>query len=56
MEVNLGKAKMMDSGSEGEILKSKIDFCGVCGKSYGKLIVVHKVDSWMMCKDEEGET
>jgi len=50
---------VMVSGSEGETLKSKIDPCGMCGKSFGKIVVVHKVpnvDSWKMCKDEEVET
>ena len=32
MKVNLGKTKMMVSGSEGERLNSKIDPCGICGK------------------------
>ena len=32
MKVNLGKTKMMISGSEGEINVSKIDPCGLCGK------------------------
>ena len=31
MKVNIGKTKMMVSDSEGEVLKSKIDPCGVCG-------------------------
>ena len=32
MKVNLGKTKVMVSGSEGEINISKIDPCGICGK------------------------
>ena len=32
LKVNLKKTKVMVSGSEGEVLKSKIDPCGVCGK------------------------
>jgi len=32
MKVNLGKTKVMVSGFKGEIIKSKIDPCGMCGK------------------------
>ena len=32
MKINLGKTKMMVSGSKGEISKSKVDPCGICGK------------------------
>ena len=32
LKVNLGKTKMMVSGTGGEILESKIDPCGMCGK------------------------
>ena len=32
MKVDLGKKKVMVSGSEGEITTSKIDPCGICGK------------------------
>ena len=35
LKVNVVKAKMMVSGSEGEITSSKIDPCGVCGKRVG---------------------
>ena len=35
LKVNVGKTKMMVSGTEGEIKSSKIDPCGVCGKSVG---------------------
>ena len=42
MKVNLGKTKMMVSGSKGEISKSKIDPCGICGKRIiEKLYDVH---------------
>ena len=33
--MNVGKTKMMVSGTEGEITSSKIDPCGVCGKKVG---------------------
>ena len=42
MKVNIGKPKMMTSGSEGEVLKSKIDPCGV----YGNRVMLNSV----LCK------
>ena len=35
LKVNVGKTMMMVSGTEGEIVLSKIDLCGICGKSVG---------------------
>ena len=35
LKVNVGKTKMMMSGTEGEITSSKMDPCGVCGKRVG---------------------
>ena len=35
LKVNVGKTKMMVSGTEGEVTSSKIDPCGVCGKRVG---------------------
>ena len=35
LNVNVGKTKMMVSGTEGEIALSKIDPCGICGKRVG---------------------
>ena len=35
LKVNVGKTKMMVSGTEGEITSCKIDSCGVCGKGVG---------------------
>ena len=35
LKVNVGKTKMMVSGTEGEIVLSKIDPCGICGKRVG---------------------
>ena len=32
MKVNTRKTKMMVSGAEGEIVRSKVDPCGICGK------------------------
>ena len=33
--MNVGKTKMMVSGTKGEIVLSKIDPCGICGKRVG---------------------
>ena len=35
LKVNVGKTKMMVSGTEAEIALSKIDPCGLCGKRVG---------------------
>ena len=35
LKVNVEKTKMMVSGTEREILLSKIDPCGICGKRVG---------------------
>ena len=35
LKVNVGKTKMMVSGTEGEIVLSKIDPCGICEKRVG---------------------
>ena len=35
LKVNVGKTKMMVSGTEGEIALSKIDPCGICEKRVG---------------------
>ena len=35
LKVNVEKTKMMVSGTEGEIVLSKIDPCGICGKRVG---------------------
>ena len=32
LKINTRKTKVMVSGSEGELFKSKIDACGVCGR------------------------
>ena len=46
---NVGKTKMMVSGTEGEIFLSKIDPCGICGKGLGlTLCVAHIVRSGYM--------
>ena len=45
----------MVSGSKGELFKSKIDPCGVCG-SHVQFSVMHKMCKlglWQMCKDKE---
>ena len=35
LKVNVGKTKMMVSGTKGEIVLSKINSCGICGKMCG---------------------
>ena len=35
LKVNVGKTKMMVSGTKGEIVLSKTDPCGICGKRVG---------------------
>ena len=42
LKVNVGKTKMMVSGTEGKITSSKIDPCGVCGKRVGSNAVCMK--------------
>ena len=39
LKVNIGKTKMMVSGTEGEIALSKVDPCGICGKRVGSIAV-----------------
>ena len=57
LKVNIRKTKLMVSGSEGELFKSKIDPCGVCGRRvHGQFSVVNKMwklGSCQMCKNKE---
>ena len=41
LKVNVGKTKMMVSGTGGEITSSEIDPCGVCGKMVGSNAVCY---------------
>ena len=41
LKVNVGKTKMMVSGTEGEIALSKIDPCGICEKRVGSNAVCY---------------
>ena len=34
MKANTRKTKIMESGAEREIVRSKVETCGICGKSY----------------------
>ena len=45
LKVNTRKTKLMVSGSEGKLYKSKIDPCGVCGKR----VLANSV----LCKNKE---
>ena len=38
--MNIGQTKMMVSGTEGEIVSSKIDPCGICGRGLGLTLCV----------------
>ena len=48
MKVNIKKTKLMVSGSEGELYKSKIDPCGVCGKRVmANSVLCTKCGNWV---------
>ena len=51
LKVNVGKTKMMVSGTEGEITSSKIDPCGECGKRVGSNRTEEPVD--VLCDEVE---
>ena len=53
LKVNTRKTKLMVSGSEGELYKSKIDPCGVCGRRVMANSLLWKLGSWQMCKNKE---
>ena len=61
LKVNVGKTKMMVSGTEGEIALSKIDPCGICGKRVGSNAVYCTqctkwiLDTWEMHEYEKGD-
>ena len=47
-KVNTRKTKLMESGSEGELFKSMIDPCGVCGRGVmANLVLCTKCGSWV---------
>ena len=48
LKVNTKKTKLMVSGSEGELFKSKIDPCGVCGRRVmANSVLCTKCGSWV---------
>ena len=48
LKVNTRKTKLMVSGSEGELFKSKIDPCGVCGRRVmANSVVCTKCENWV---------
>ena len=58
LEVNVGKTKMMMNGTEGEVVLSKIDPCGLCRKRVGSNAVcctVYEVDTWKLHENEKGD-
>ena len=55
LKVNVGKTKMMVSGTQEEIVLSKIDPCGICEKRVGSNAVcctVYEVDAWEMLENQ----
>ena len=57
LKINTRKTKLMVSGSEDKLFKSKIDQCAVCGReSHGQFSVVYKMwylNSWKMSKNKK---
>ena len=47
LKVNTTKTKVMISKSEGELFKSKIDPCGVCGRITANLVLSTKCGNWV---------
>ena len=48
LKVNIGKTKVMVSRSEGELFKSKLDPCGVCGRRVMvNLVLCTKCGNWV---------
>ena len=48
LKVNTRKTKMMVSGSEGKLFKSKIDPCGVCGRRVmANSVLCTKCENWV---------
>ena len=48
LKMNLGKTKVVVSGTEGEVSVSKVDPCGICGKQ----VMVNSVlcgRKWICC-------
>ena len=60
LKVNVEKTKTMVGGTEGEIVLSKIDSCGISGKKVKSnavcctLHTVYEVDTWEMYENEKG--
>ena len=48
LKVNTRKTKLMVSGSEGKLFKSKIDSCGVCGRRVmANSVLCTKCENWV---------
>ena len=46
--MNLEKAKVMECGSQGEVIHSRIDSSGICGKRVTvNLVLFTKYDQWI---------
>ena len=51
LKVNTRKTKVMVSGSEGELFKSKIDPYGVCGRRVmANSVLCTKCENWVCCR------
>ena len=56
--MNVGKTTTMVSRTEGQIVLSKTDSCGICGKRVGSNAVcctVYEVDKREMQENEKGD-
>ena len=48
LKLNLKKTKVMLCGSEGEVIRSRIDLCGICGKKVTlNLVLCKECDQWI---------
>ena len=48
LKVNLEKMKVIVRVSEGEVIQSRIDSCGICHKRVTANLVCTKCDRWML--------
>ena len=51
LKVSTRKRKVMVSGSEGELIKSKIDLCGICGRRVkANSLFCTKCENWVQSR------
>ena len=57
--MNLGKTKVVVSGTESKVSVIKVDPCGICGKGvmakFSVVCEMKEMDPWKMCKSKEGD-